>query len=344
VGFKIIEHCIYVIDTHTAGEPTRVILSGFPELKGATLDKKRRYLQENFDHLRASILLEPRGHDDQFGALVLRTDSDVVDYGLIFMDNSGYQDMCCHGTIGVTTALIELGMVEKKEPWTTIIYETVAGLVKAKALIKNGLVVQVSVVDVPSFHIGSFEVKIEGSKFVPVDVAYGGNFFVSTDARNLNTRVRIGCIGDLIKKGILLRNEAARQIDVHHPDTPDIPKKIGLAMITDEPELKESNGKNIVVFGDGQFDRSPCGTGTAARLATLYAKGLLRTGDTFINESVINSSFAAKILHNTKVGPYDAVVPEISGSAFITQVTHIIINSDDPFKEGFSALRYKSKS
>ena len=335
---------LFVVDTHTEGEPTRIILSGFPKLKGDTLYDKRNYMQEKFDHLRTSILLEPRGHDNQFGALIIQTDDSSADYGLIFMDNSGYLDMCGHGTIGVTTALIELGMVEPAEPYTKITYETVAGLVQVRALIKDRSVVEVCLVDVPSFYLGAFEVKIDGGKTIPIDVAYGGNFYVITEADNLNTRVRTAYIDELIRKGITLRDEAARQIEVHHPDAPDVPQKIGLAMITDEPELQQSNGKNIVVFGNGQFDRSPCGTGTAARLSVLYDKGLLGVGETFIHESIINTSFRARILQTTKVGPYDAVVPEITGRAFITQIAHVIINPDDPLKDGFSTLRYMSTS
>ena len=332
----------FVVDTHTEGEPTRIILSGFPKLRGDTLYEKRKFMQENFDHFRTSILLEPRGHDNQFGALVLNTEKNSADYGLIFLENSGYLDMCGHGTIGVTTALIELGMVEPIEPVTTINYETVAGPVEAKATIKNGSVVEVSIIDVPSFYVGAFEVEMDGYGSIPVDVAYGGNFYVITDARNLKTRVRKEYLEELIKKGIELRDEAARQIEVHHPDTPDIPQKIGLTMITDNPELPQSNGKNVVVFGNWQFDRSPCGTGTAARVSTLYCKGLLQLGETFIHESIINTNFKARILQTKKIGPYDAVVPEITGRAFITQIAHIIITPDDPLKNGFSTQKFMS--
>jgi len=335
---------LFVVDTHTEGEPTRIILSGFPKLKGDALYDKRNFMQEKYDHLRTSTLLEPRGHDNQFGALLLQTDSCNADYALIFMDNSGYLDMCGHGTIGVTTALIELGMVEPTEPYTEIAYETVAGLVNVRALIKNGSVVEVHLVDVPSFYLGAFEVRMEGSESIPVDVAYGGNFYVITEASNLNTRVRMRHVDELVRKGIMLRDEAARQIDVYHPDAPDVPQEIGLAMITDEPELQQSDGKNVVVFGDGQFDRSPCGTGTAARLSALYNKGLLRVGETFIHESIINTTFKARILQTTKVGPYEAVIPEITGRAFITQLAHIIINPDDPLKNGFSTLRYSTRT
>jgi len=332
-----------VADTHTEGEPTRIILSGFPKLKGDTLYEKRKFLQENLDNLRTSILLEPRGHDDQFGALILNTEKDDADYALIFMENRGYIDMCGHGTIGVSTALVDLGMVEPVEPFTSISYDTVAGPVKVKVKIQDGVVEAVSLVNVPSFYVGAFEVDLNGEK-LPVDVAYGGNFYVIAKAEDLGTRVRREHIGDLIGLGTRLRDAANRQIGVKHPDKPGIPQEIGLAMITDEPELPISDGKNIVVFGNGQYDRSPCGTGTSARISTLYSKGLLKKEDSFIHESIINTNFKARILETTRVGPYDAIIPEVTGRAFITQMSHIFINSDDPLKDGFSMLQPKQSS
>jgi proline racemase len=329
---------LFVVDTHTEGEPTRIILSGFPKLKGDTLYEKRKFMLEMFDHLRTAILFEPRGHDNQFGALVLHTEKSNVDYALIFLDNKGCLDMCGHATIGVTKTLIEIGMVERIEPYTTITYETIAGIVKAKALIKNGTVVEVSILLAPSFHVGSFEVKIDGS-IIPVDVAYGGNFYVITDAKNLETRVRKNHINELIKKGITLRNQSAQQINVVHPHTPELHREISCAVITDDSELSHSNGKNIMVFGNGQFDRSPCGTGTAAVVSTLYHKGHLKINEKFIHESIINTQFTARILETVKVGPYDAVIPEITGRAFITQISQVLIDPDDYLKNGFSFMQ-----
>lgn len=328
----------FVVDTHTEGEPTRIILSGFPRLKGNTIIDKRGFLCSKLDYLRTSVLLEPRGHDNQFGALVLPTRKHGADYALIFMDNRGFLDMCGHGTMGVTTALIELGMVEPKEPHTYVTFETVAGLVKAEARVVNGGVEEVSFVNVPSFYVGTFELELEKGNTIPIDIAYGGNFYVIAEARDLGIRVRKGCIRELIGKGIVLRDKAAEQIEVHHPGAPEVPGKVDLAMITDEPELQGSDGKNIVVFGNGQFDRSPCGTGTSARVATLNSKGLLEVGENYIHESIIKTRFRAKILETTKIGDLDAVVPKIMGRAFITQISHTMIHPEDPLKNGFSIL------
>jgi len=329
------KNILFIVDTHTEGEPTRIVLSGIPKLKGNTVFEKRKYFRENFDHLRRSILLEPRGHDNQFGALVLNTEKDDADFALVFMDNKGYEDMCAHGTIGVTTALIETGIIEPTEPYTTASYETVAGLVKVRAKVKDGMVEEVSLTNVPSFHVGSFEVELDGSK-VPVDLAYGGNTYVITEAKNLGTRVRREHIPELIKKGIKLRDEAARQLVFRHPDKPSDPHEISHTMVTDEPELPSSSGKDIVIFGHGQFDRSPCGTGTSARISVLYNKGLLKMNEDFVHESIINTQFRAKVLRTTKVGAFNAIIPEITGRAFITQMAQITINPNDPLKNGFT--------
>lgn len=324
-----------VIDTHTEGEPTRIVLAGFPKLEGSTLLEKRRFMAEKLDHLRTTLLLEPRGHDNQFGALILPTNRRDADYALIFMDTGGYLDMCGHGTIGVTTALIETGMVEPREPQTIVRYETIAGVVSATPRIKEGSLAEVALVGVPSFYLGSYKVML-GTTSIPVDVAYGGNFYVIAEAEKLGTRVRPQYITGLVEKGITLRDEACRQISVYHPDSADVSRGIKLAMITDSPELPHSGGKNIVVFGKGQFDRSPCGTGTAARLSVMYSKELIKVGGEFIHESIINTTYRAKILRTTRVGPYEAVVPEITGRAFITQIATVIVDPEDPLRNGFS--------
>lgn len=329
------KNLLYVVDTHTEGEPTRIVLSGLPRLEGSTVAEKRRFMAENLDHLRTTLLLEPRGHDEQYGAIVLPSERNGADYALIFMDAEGYMDMCGHGTIGVTKALIETGMVESKEPRTVVRYETAAGVVRASAWMEGDSVVDISLVNVPSFNLGPFDVALGGAT-IPVDVAFGGNFYVIAEAEDLGTRVRRQYIAELVEKGVELRDEADRQIRVSHPD-PGVLGEIKLAMLTDEPERTGSNGKNIVVFGRGQFDRSPCGTGTSARLSVMYSKGLVKPGEEFIHESIINTTYRSKILETTRVDHHEAVVPEITGRAFITQISTVVVDSQDPLWRGFSA-------
>ena len=328
------KNLLHVVDTHTEGEPTRIVLAGLPRLEGSSLIEKRRFMEDNLDHLRTALLLEPRGHDDQFGALVLPTARKDADYALIFMDAGGYLDMCGHGTMGVTTALVETGAVEPQEPQTTVRFETISGVVSAIAHVEGGHVTEVTLVDVPSFHLGSYEVVIKGTS-IPVDVAYGGNFYVIAEAEYLETRVRRQHISELVEKGIALRDEARRQIRASHPDA-DVSAEIKLAMITDSPELPGSNGKNIVVFGNGQFDRSPCGTGTAARLSAMHGKGLIEVGEEYVHESIINTTYKARIVETTRVGPHDAIVPEITGRAYITQFSKVVVDPDDPLWRGFT--------
>jgi proline racemase len=325
---------LHVVDTHTEGEPTRIVLSGFPQLEGRGVRERREFLRRHYDWLRTALLFEPRGHRGQFGALVLPSEERGVDYQLIFMDGEGYLDMCGHATMGVTAALIELGVIQPVEPITRVSYETASGVVEARARVEDGRVAEVSVIDVPSFYIGRYEVRL-GGEHIPVDVAYGGNYYAIVEAEGLKTRVRLENLEELLKRGIALRDAASRQVRVSHPLRGGVQEIVKLAMIVDEPELPQSDGKNIVVFGRGQFDRSPCATGTAARLATMHSMGLIGLDEPFIHESIINTTFKARIIETTRVGDHEAIIPEITGRAFITQFIKVVINPDDPLRHGF---------
>jgi len=327
------EDNLRVVDTHTEGEPTRIIISGLPQVPGKTIAEKREYFKKNLDWIRRAVLFEPRGHREQFGAAIFP--SSKADFGVIYMDTSGYLDMCGHATIGISTALINLGMYKAEEPYTVIKYETPAGLVEAKCKIVNGKVKEVSVIDVPSFYVGTYTIEFPGKGKIDVDVAFGGNFYVIADARQFGLRVRKKYIKDLISTALKLIDISNNAIKVSHPTNPNVAQKISLAMLTDEPETDIADGKNVVIWGRGSVDRSPCGTGSAARVSALYAKGLLKKGDTFIHESILSTLFKIRIVDTTKLGPYEAIVPEITGSAYVVQISEIIIDENDPLKEGF---------
>jgi len=328
-----IENLLHVIDTHTEGEPTRIIIAGVPPIPGEGIVEKRKYFMKHFDWIRTAVLLEPRGHKEQFGAVILP--SDKADFGLIFMDTHGYLDMCGHATIGVSTALISLGLIPKNEPYTKIKFETPAGIIEARCKIENEEVKEVSIIDVPSFHVGTFQLKLPGTGKFDVDVAFGGNFYVITDARNLALRVRKEFIKKLITAGLKLIDATNKEIKITHPTNPNITNKINLAMFTDEPETDIANGKNVVIWGEGSVDRSPCGTGSAARAAVLFSKNLLKENEVFIHESIINTLFKVRIVNTTKLGSYKAIIPEITGKAYITQISQVIINRRDPLWQGF---------
>lgn len=325
------KHIFYVVDTHTEGEPTRIVLSGV-NVKGEDIIEKRKYFKENYDWIRTALLHEPRGHGDQFGAVLVP--SEIADFGVIYMDTAGYLDMCGHATMGIATALVELGIIEPNEPCTSIKLETPAGLVEAKARVENGIVKEVTVVDVPSFHVGEFEIEYPKIGKINVDVAFGGNFYVIANAKDLGLRVRKDYIKKLIPAALKLIDVANDQIEVHHPRK-GVQNRINLAMLTDEPEKEDSNGKNVVIWGEGSVDRSPCGTGSASRVATLYSKGVLKEGDIFIHESILGTQFKIKIVGTTKIGDYTAIIPEITGSAYITKISQDIISKNDPLWKGF---------
>ncbi|WP_175059607.1 proline racemase family protein [Thermococcus sp. 2319x1] len=321
----------HVVDTHTEGEPTRIVFSGV-NVKGKDIIEKREYFKEHYDWVRTALLHEPRGHGDQFGAVIVP--SDIADFGVIYMDTSGYLDMCGHATMGIATVLVELGIVEKMEPYTNVKLETPAGLVEAKARVEAGIVREVTVVDVPSFHVGEFEIEYPERGKIKVDVAFGGNFYVIADARDLGLRVRKEYIKKLIPAALKLIKVANEQIKVQHPRK-GVQNRINLAMLTDGPEREDSDGKNVVIWGQGSVDRSPCGTGSASRVASLYSKGILRVGDTFVHESILGTQFRIKIVGTTKIGNYTAIIPEITGSAYITKISQDIISKNDPLWKGF---------
>jgi len=327
------EALLLVVDTHTGGEPTRIVLGGLPPIPGRDIKEKLDYVRANLDWVRKTVLLEPRGHMDSFGALVLPPSSPGALYGLIFMDTSGYLYACGHATMGVAKALVELGYVRPQGPEAEIPFETAAGLVRAKVKMADGHVGEITLVESPSFLLKTLEVEIEGIGSVEVDVAFGGNFFALARAEDLGVRVRLGELEKLIELGLEVREAVNKAFVARHPEDPYI-SGVGLTLIYED--VGPLRSREIAVFGQGQFDRSPCGTGTAARMASLYARGEMDLGDELIHESVVGSRFRGRIIGLTEVGGLRAVVPEVSGKAHITAISHIVIEPDDEFKHGFS--------
>lgn len=320
-----------VIDTHTEGEPTRTVLGGLPEIEGSTLLEKRGLLMDKFDWIRTSLLMEPRGHSDQFGALVLPPSHDGMDYDLVYMDVGGYLDMCCHATMGVTAALVEAGVVKPVRSQSVLHFNTPAGVVTSVARFEAGRMLEVTVVDVPSRYLGSTEITVNG-KGVEAHFAYGGNSCLIVNGEDLGLEVRRRHLRELIEAGMALKTAASQQ---GPPGSKSA--NVDLVMITGEPELPGSHGKNIVVFGGGQFDRSPCGTGTAARLALLHSQGKIDEGEWFVHESIMNTTFKARIVELREHGNHLATVPEITGRAYVTQRSQVIIDPRDPLWMGFRA-------
>lgn len=326
---------IHAIDSHTMGEPTRIVTGGIPNIKGNTMAEKKAYLEENLDHLRTAIMLEPRGHNDMFGSIITQPCVSEADFGIIFMDGGGYLNMCGHGSIGAITAAIETGMVDAVEPITNVVMDTPAGIVRGEAFVENGKVKEVSFVNVPAFlYKKDVEVELPGVGTVKFDISFGGSFFAIVHADQLGLKVKPENTSKLTEVALKLRDIINETIEIKHPILTHI-NTVDLVEIYDEPTHPDATYKNVVIFGQGQVDRSPCGTGTSAKLATLHAKGELKEGEKFVYESILGTLFKGEIVGTDKVGEYDAIIPKISGSAYITGFNHFVIDPEDPVKYGF---------
>ena len=326
------------IDSHTAGEPARIIVNGLPKIPGATMAQKKQYLLENLDNLRTALMCEPRGHNEMFGAYLLPPTTPKADLGIVFMDGGGYLNMCGHNTIAAVTVAIEVGLIaDQGQATQAVVLETPAGLVKAVAHFDaNREVSEVSFVNVESF-VYKKAVALQVAKIgeITLDIAFGGSFFAIVDAKELGLKVTRDNAFKLSEIGMKIRDAVNEQIEVKHPRLAHI-KSVDLVEIYDEPTHPKANYKNVVVFGAGQLDRSPCGTGTSAKMATLFAKGALKIGETFVYESILGTLFTGKIIGINEVAGIKAIVPEISGSAYITGYNNIIIDPKDPLATGFT--------
>ncbi|CZR98674.1 MULTISPECIES: proline racemase [unclassified Clostridioides] len=326
---------IQAIDSHTAGEATRIVVGGIPNIKGNSMPEKKEYLEKNLDYLRTAIMLEPRGHNDMFGSVMTQPCCPDADFGIIFMDGGGYLNMCGHGTIGAMTAAIETGVVPAVEPITHVVMEAPAGIIRGDVTVVDGKAKEVSFLNVPAFlYKEGVEVELPGVGTVKFDISFGGSFFAIIHASQLGLKIEPQNAGKLTELAMKLRDIINEQIEIQHPTLAHI-KTVDLVEIYDEPTHPEATYKNVVIFGQGQVDRSPCGTGTSAKLATLHAKGELKVGEKFVYESILGTLFKGEIVEETKVADFNAVVPKISGSAYITGFNHFVIDEEDPLKHGF---------
>ncbi|MCK4904180.1 MAG: proline racemase family protein [Candidatus Marinimicrobia bacterium] len=325
---------ITTIDAHTAGEPLRIVTSGIPELPGNTILEKRRYVQENLDHLRKILMWEPRGHADMYGCIITLPVSQEADFGVIFMHNEGYSSMCGHGVIAITKIAIEIGLVEMVEPQTTVKIDSPAGLITATGHIENGKVKKISFQNVPSYVI-AIESEIEIHKYgkIKYDLAFGGAYYAYVQAADVELTCYPKDIDKLIHVGRELKKAVSNTINITHPYDNDLSFLYGTIFIG-EPEDSDSHSRNVCIFADGEVDRSPTGTGISGELAILYARGEIGIGETIDIESIIGTKFIGKIVGEAKFGSFDAIIPEITGEAFITGKQEFFVDPKDPIGEG----------
>jgi proline racemase len=322
------------IDSHTQGESTRIVYDGFPELLGDTMMEKKKYLMEHYDYLRTALMLEPRGHRDMFGALLTPPVHKEADYGVIFMDSGGCLNMCGHGSIGTASMLVETGMVKVQEPYTEVVLDAPSGIIRAKVHVVDGEAVEVSILNVPAF-LYKRDLAIDTADFgkITYDISFGGSFFALVDAEKIGLELEMTNIETITQLGMELRDRINATVSVRHPylDITTVDLVEFYAHTADE----KADMKNCVIFGNAQADRSPCGTGTSAKLAALYAKGELGLGQEFLYESITGSVFRGKAVSEVEIAGGKGVIPEITGSAYITGLNEWIIDAQDPLRNGF---------
>ncbi|MBM7553597.1 proline racemase family protein [Thalassobacillus pellis] len=326
---------VQTIETHTFGEPTRVINGGLLKLPGNTVAEQRDYMAEHYEWFRNSLIQEPRGHRDMFGAILLPPLRNDVDFGVIYMDNTNFLNMCGHATIGVATAIVETGLVKVKEPETELVLETPAGLVYPTVKVNNNRVESVRFKNVPGFlEKQDVAIHVEGLGEITVDISFGGNYFAWVDIDQLGEELHVSNGSRLKSIAKLIKAEVNKQVKVQHPTKPYI-NKIDIVTFFGKPTLPEATYKNVHVFSDRQADRSPGGTGTTAMVARKVGRKEMEIGEQVVCEGFVGGTFIGKALENTKLGDQDAVITEITGSAFITGFNNIMIDPHDPFKHGF---------
>jgi proline racemase len=323
------------VDSHTEGMPTRVITGGLGPVPGNTMQERRVYFEEHLDDLRLLLMREPRGHSAMSGAFLQPPTRPDADWGVLFVEVSGLLPMCGHGAIGVATVLVECGMVPVSEPETVIRLDTPAGLVEARVTVADGRAERVRLRNVPAF-IDALDarVAVDSLGTVTYDMAFGGNFYALVDAASVGLEPVLGNADELIARGLeIIRAINASAAPVHPVDEAIRGCK---HVVFFAPGQNGAHARNATAIHPGWLDRSPCGTGTSARMAALHARGELALGQEFVNESIIGSRFIGRLLEEVNVGSVSAVVPEVSGRAWITGMAQYLLDPTDPFPAGFA--------
>ncbi len=323
------------IDAHTCGNPVRVVAGGAPPLHGESIFKKRLHFLEEYDWIRKGLMFEPRGHDMMSGSILYPPSSPENDVAVLFIETSGCLPMCGHGTIGTITVAIEEGLVVPKVPGQ-LKMEAPAGLIHITYQQEDKKVKSVKLVNVPSYLAATgLEIDFPSLGKLVFDVAYGGNYYAIIEPQKHYPGLQEVKSSEIVMWSPHVRKLVNQHFQFEHPENPKI-NGVSHIMWTGNPQDKNADGRNAVFYGDRAIDRSPCGTGTSARMAQLYSKGELQVGDTYVHESIIGSKFIGRVEEETQVGKYKAIIPSIEGWARITGYNNIIIDDDDdPYAYGF---------
>jgi proline racemase len=329
---------IQTIDAHTAGEPLRLIVAGFPAVEGRTILEQREFVREHYDHLRRALMLEPRGHTDMYGALLTPPEHPGSHAGVLFMHNEGFSTMCGHGVIAVATIAIERRLIaaaNEDNGTARLVLDSPAGPIAATARVAGDRVTGVSFRNVPSFVLHPGVAVRVGTREVRVDVSFGGAFYAIVDSEAAGIPIVPERLPDLRKVGMEIKHAVEKTVTVEHPLEPQLHGIYG-TIFTGPPSDEAADLRNVTIFADAEVDRSPCGSGTAAVMAVLSAIGILSHPDqVFTHESIIGTKFRGRIVETTSVGELEAIVPEIAGEAYITGEHTFIIDDRDPLASGF---------
>ena len=327
----------FCIDAHTCGNPVRLVAGGGPLLKGDSISEKRIHFMNEFDWIRKGLMFEPRGSDIMSGSILYPPLNPENDIAILFIETSGCLPMCGHGTIGTVTIGIEQGLIKPKIPGKLKL-ETPAGLVLVEYNQKGNKVTFVKFKNVPAYLVEE-NIKVECKRLgeISVDVAYGGNFYAIVDVQENFSGLENFESSQLINWGREIRSKIREKINFVHPLDENI-KGLSHVLWTGKTMDPDSTARNAVLYGDKAIDRSPCGTGTSARMAQWFAKGKLKIGEPFIHESIIGTKFIGRVEEKTKIGNYDGIIPSIEGWAQLLGFNNIIIDDDDKFPEGFQII------
>jgi 4-hydroxyproline epimerase len=330
-------HTFFCIDAHTCGNPVRVVAGGTPALVGASSSERRQYFLKHYDWIRTGLMFEPRGHDMMSGSVLYPSTRSDCDTGILFIETSGCLPMCGHGTIGTVTVAIERGLVQPKTEGVLKL-DAPAGVVEATYKRDGDYVDSVRIKNIASYlHAEGVTVDCPGIGELSFDISYGGNYYAILEPQKNYRDMADFPPGEIQRLSLILRRLLNEKLEVVHPENPTI-KGISHILWTGKPKNPKAHARNAVFYGDKAIDRSPCGTGTSARMAQLAARGKLKVGDDFVHESIIGSLFGGRVEAKAKVGNHEAIIPSIEGWARITGFNTIFIDDRDPYKHGFQLV------